>query len=592
MKSDQNFRRFTLPAVAGILLLILYFQIAWFNDWFQLPDFNYMGDTNTHLFMMPPAQVASMFWKLLLLLPASLMLAWSLSGSGVSMKLPRWTTSKYFPLLLSVLASLIIACLIIFVFRSTEVTDDELAYLFQAKTYLAGRLFNPPPPVPESFFNVFIINKAAKFVSMYQFGHPLVLAVGMLLGSEYILTVLASAASVVLLAAIARNLFDDGRVATISSLLLFFSPFFYFLSSSRLSQTTTLFCFSAFFLLYLKIFEGKKEANHPYSLSLLAGLLAGFAANIRPLTAIAFLFPFLVLILYRLSRSQVRKPLSIVFMGAGFLVIVLLTLFYDKVITGGYLTSPITFYDPTYKLGFRSFTHTIGSALQNLGYNIGRMDAFLFGFPASLLFVFLVFFRRRLDLGDKLALAIVVSFAVAYLFWWIPGVSDLGPTLYYECLIPLILLSSRGFLWLHDLMKSRSPAFHAFPANLLVLSIVLSLVTFVPERLTHLSRLTRAIDAPYAILQEHNIHKAVVFIVSWPDRGWVFGYRNNAPDFDNDVVLCHFEDAESNARVLEYFKGRAVYVLLTHGISKQCEVRKVTREELLSTDWKALAKQG
>ena len=592
MKLDQDFRRSTLPAVAGVLLVILYFQIAWFNDWFQLANFDYLSDSNTHLFMMPSVQLASMLWKLLLLLPASFLLAWSLAAAGVCVRLPRWTTKKYFPILLAGLASLIIACMIIFVFRSTEVTDDELAYLFQAKTYLAGRLFNPPAPVPQSFYNVFIIDKATEFVSMYQFGHPVVLAVGMLLGSEYILTVLASAASLVLLAGIARNLFDDGRVASVSSLLLFFSPFFYFLSSSRLSQTTTLFCFSAFFLLYLKIFEEKKELKHPYSLALLAGLLAGFAANIRPLTAIAFLFPFLVLILYRLSKSQVRRPLSVLFMGAGFFVMVLLTLLYDKVITGDYFLSPITFYDPTFKLGFRSFMHTIGSALQNLGYNIGRMDAFLFGFPASLLFAFLMFFRHRLDFGDKLALAIVACFAGAYLFWWIPGVSDLGPTLYYECLIPLILLSSRGFLWLHDLMKSRSPAFRAFPANLLVLSVVLSLATFVPERVTHISRLTRAIDVPYALLQEQHVHNAVVFIVSWPDQGWVFGYRNNAPSFDNDVVFCHYRDAESNARVLEHFKGRAVYVLLTHRISKQCEVREVTREELLSTDWKAAAKQG
>jgi hypothetical protein len=591
MQIHQNLRRFPLPALTGIVLLVIYFQIAWSNDWFQLPNFNYMSDGNTHLFMMPPLQVASMLWKLLLLLPASLLLAWALSATGFSLKLPRFVRNRHLPLLLSVLAALIITGLILFVFRATEVTDDELAYVFQAKTYLAGRLFNPPPPSPLNFFNVFIINKPAVFVGMYQFGHPLVLAIGMMLGSEYIITVFLSAAFIVLLARIARDLFDDDRLVTVSSLLLFISPFFYLISSSRLSQTTTAFCFASFFILFLKIFGTKEEPTYEYSLSFLAGLLAGFAANIRPLTAIAFLLPFLILILYRLYRNQVRRPLAVVFMGAGFLVMILLTLVYDKLITGNYFMSPITFYDPAYKLGFRPFSHTIGSAIQNLGYNVGRMNAFLFGFPASLLFTILIFFRRQLELGDRLALSILACFAVAYLFWWIPGVSDLGPTLYYECIIPLVLLSGRGFLWLHDLMKSRFPAFHAFPTNFLVISVLLSLLTFVPERMTHISRLTRAINEPYAAIQEHNIHNSVVFIFTWPNQGWVFGYRNNSPNFDNDVVLCRYAKAESNARVLEHFKDRDTYILISYGSPKQYDLRKVTRQQLLSTDWEEVFAQ-
>jgi hypothetical protein len=583
METNHSIHRPLLPFSIGLLLLVLYFSATWQNHWFQLDNFYYVGDP-VNLFGIPPIQVMSMFWKVLLLLPAVVSLAWALSAAGFELKIPRFLESRKLPLLLSVLSLFILAGLVLFVFRATEVTDDELAYVFQAKTYLSGRLFNPPPPTIQNFANTFIINDGVKFIGKYQFGHPLLLAIGMMFGSEYIITLFMAAALIVLISVIARYLFEDHRVAMVSPLLLFASPFFYFVSSSRLSHISAAFLLALFFFLFLKISRADTKPGYQYSLSLLAGVAAGFVVNMRPMTALAFLLPFLFIITQRLLKKEIQRPLTIVVMGAGFFAVVALTLAYNKVITGAFLTYPMAYYDPTEVVGFGGQGHTIWLGIQNLLSNVARMNAFLFGFPLSLIFVFIALFKPRLELGDIVAFSIIACFAAGYLLVRV-NVADLGPIYYYECIIPLVLLSARGFLWLHDFASSRSATFRSFPSNFLLLSAVFCLLTFLPERLVHFSRLTRAIDAPYAHIEERNVHHAIVFAPTSRMEGWVFGTRNNAPNLDNDVVLCHLSDAESNSRVLDFFKGRDAYVFLWYGLPLQYDLRKVTREELLSTKW-------
>lgn len=583
MELNQNLRRPLLPLSIGLLLLILYFIATGQNHWFQLDSFFYVVNP-VILLGIPPVQLMSMFWKVLLLLPAVVLLSWALSLAGFEVKIPPILESKRFPWLLAAFSLLVLGGMVLFVFHATEVTDDELTYVFQAKTYLAGRLFNPPPPSVQSFANTFVINDGLKYIGKYQFGHPLLLAIGLLLGSEFIVTLFMSAALIILISLIARRLFDDRRVAVLAPLLLFSSPFFYFMSSSRLSHISAAFLLASFFLLYLKISDADTKPGQQYSLSLLAGVAAGFVANMRPVAAIAFLLPFLFIITQRLLKKEIQRPLTILSMGVGFFAIVALTLAYNKAITGAFLTHTMSYYNPAEGIGFSGEGHNFWVGIQNLLANVARMNAFLFGFPLSLIFVFIVLFKPRLDLGETISFSIIGCFAIGYLVVRM-NVADLGPIYYYECIIPLVLLSARGFLWIHDFASSRSAAFRLFPSNFLLLSVVFCLLTFFPERVIHLSQLTRAIDAPYAVIEEHHVHNAVVFAPGSRMEGWVFGTRNNAPDLNNDVIVCRLLDAETNGRVLEYFKGRDAYVYLWYGSPLQYDLRKVTREELLTINW-------
>src|SRR5215208_2238931 len=51
--------------------------------------------------------------------------------------------------------------LAVWVLRAFPFSPDEYAYLFQAKTFLAGRLWNPLPPVPDLFshFNLVFLHE-------------------------------------------------------------------------------------------------------------------------------------------------------------------------------------------------------------------------------------------------------------------------------------------------------------------------------------------------------------------------------------------------------------------------------------------------
>jgi hypothetical protein len=57
-------------------------------------------------------------------------------------------------------------------------SGDEYAYVYQARTFLAGRLTNPPAPDPVAYEQVHIISTPARMYSKYPPGWPVLLAAG------------------------------------------------------------------------------------------------------------------------------------------------------------------------------------------------------------------------------------------------------------------------------------------------------------------------------------------------------------------------------------------------------------------------------
>ena len=272
MKANRDKRLAVCAAAAALALLAVYVLVAAKHRWFQLPDFDYMKQSRIVQGGFPPPQAASMLWKIGLLLPAAVLLAWALTVSGFRLKLPSLAKDKRFPLILGALAVLLIGCVIVFVLRGSELTDDENTYVFQAKTLLAGRLSNPPPPDLKSFDNKFIINDGSKYVGMYPFGFPMILAIGKLLGSEYAMTLLLAGVLMVLVASLARAVFPDRRVAIVAPLLLFVSPFYYFVSASRLSHVATSVLLGSFALFYIRLFQnGEQNAGRRFGWLSFAG---------------------------------------------------------------------------------------------------------------------------------------------------------------------------------------------------------------------------------------------------------------------------------------------------------------------------------
>ena len=114
---------------------------------------------------------------------------------------------------------------------------------------------------------------------------------------------------------------------------------------------------------------------------------------------------------------------------------------------------PFTYYDPSETFGFGAHGHTPLFGLRSLIVDSFRLNAALFGFPLSLIFVFFMLFIKR-DFGDRLAFGIIAGIW-EYFLYFSPGVFNLGPVYFYEMLIPLLILSTRGIYILHDTLKGR-----------------------------------------------------------------------------------------------------------------------------------------
>jgi hypothetical protein len=563
---------------AALVLALLYFIIAWAQNYFRLAGFNYSGNPASFLFNIPGLFIRSQFWKILLLLPATILLSVFLAKAGIRFRIPIEYNNRRGIGLLLLIATVVLILSTELIFRETEVTDDENAYDFQARTLLLGRVVNPPPPVLQSFDNIFIINDGRHWVGKYTLGHPLIIAAGIVLGDRYIVTIAISILTLLLLYKIGVELYGDRKISFLALGLGIVSPFFYCVSSSRLSHTTSAFFLVLFMYLFLRARKAR-NARIGAVLSLLSGLALGYAFNVRSLTALGFALPFGFLLMIDFYRKKSAIFSKAALLTIGFAVMFALTVWYNSLVTGHFLAFPFHYYNINESLGFGVQGHSIIRALRNLVISTTRLNSAFLGFPISLLFLFLALFARK-EFGDRLLFGILAGIAGAYLFYFSPGVSDLGPLYYYEMLIPLLLLTSRGILFAHRVVVNRLENGGALIPSFLVLSCFFSFITFVPERASHIARLTRQIREPYKAVEAANVHHALVMIRSRPKIGWVLGYRNSSPGFDDDVLYCLYADRGSNLAVADHFADRKLYTLDYSDNLQRYEVVPVTRQML------------
>lgn len=567
--------------IVGGLLALIYFVVAGKLGYFFINDLNYVGNPLLNFFFST-TQLSSMVVKLVLLVPATFLLAAGLSTRNTPTSLSRILDQKHLVVMLSAIALIVLVLTVNLVLQSTEVTDDELAMDLQAKIFLKGKLYISPP-VPDSFNNVFIL-RADKFTGQYEFGHPLILALGFALGSPYVLTILFAVLQILLVYRISLLLYRDKRLAALGSILVVLSPFFFLTGSTRLSHTTAAFFLYLFIYLFLKTSETSRGALG-FLWAAVAGIAAGLAFNVRPWTAFAFIVPFGVMGVLNVLKYKKPVFLKYCLMGLGFFLVIGLTLLYNKAITGSYFKVPYLAYNPLESPGFHALAgggrHTPAIGIYNVGINIIKTNIALFGFPYSLAFLAFILVARPKLSQDKLLISVIAVFAVLYLFYHGMGVSDTGPVYCFELIGVLVILSSRAILRLNQIIREKWPTARNFLSTFLLLSFIFAALTYDLEKFVQVRTLTSAIREPYATVASTGLHRAIVFIQSLPNKGFVYGYRNNSPDFDDDVLFCRLLDPDKNAAVMDRFPERSYYVLRYDTALEESQLLPVTREQLL-----------
>jgi 4-amino-4-deoxy-L-arabinose transferase-like glycosyltransferase len=190
------------------------------------------------------------------------------------------------------------------VFERLPHLEDEVAYLFQAKTYAGGRLVVDTPEPRRAYWQPFVVDYAptGERFSKYTPGWPALFAIGVLLGQPWIINAFLSGLTVALVFRLGREIFNPD-VGVIAAALTAFSPMAILLNATLMGHTAALFAVTLFFYAYWRIEQGRR----PLRWGIVAGIALGLVVTTRPLTAVGIGAPFIAWSALRLLMVILRR---------------------------------------------------------------------------------------------------------------------------------------------------------------------------------------------------------------------------------------------------------------------------------------------
>jgi 4-amino-4-deoxy-L-arabinose transferase-like glycosyltransferase len=486
------------------------------------------------------------------------------------------------------------------VFDAMPHLEDEHANLFQAEVFAAGRATVGVPREPDSFFIPFVVNSGeGKRFGKYPPGYPLLLALGAAIGQPWLINSLAAALSILGVYLFGRDLFDRDT-GLLAAALGAVSPMFVLLTGTLLAHTTSI---AALMLFAWALVRARRPHEpSPVLFALGAGVLLGWAAIIRPWTALAVALPFGMLGLWDVacSRGQALRFYAMLELAAA--LVCTLQLVFNQAATGSPLTNTYRMWWSYDTVGFgpghgrEESGHTLAKGWRNLKLDMGELPGALFGWP--ILFKLPLTYvpialgllwpvaqcrstndeRRttnddgrsdqppspiphtpspipiQFSIREWALLLPAVVLIVAQMAYWARGSSLYGPRYYAEALPFLWLIAARGLIKFSSGLWRRRAVMLALPV-LLAWSIVFTLEPRILDGIG-LFDITRHDARTIAASEPHN---ALVFVrsdywTSYAALSWL-----NAPALDGNIIFAKDRGEIENQRVIEDFPGRALY---------------------------------
>lgn len=338
---------------------------------------------------------------------------------------------------------------------------DEYSYLFQAETFLAGRLSFPSHEAARLFDQMHVLNEG-RFASRYFPGAGLWLAPFVAAGHPYWGQWLAGALCAMCMFWSGRELAGDAA-GFIAGMLTALSPGMSLFSNLLLAHHPTLFGLGLFLVGYLRML---RRGSVAWAQAAGAGL--AFAMLCRPLTAAGVAFPFGVHFLIWICRGRISKSVEChagqgqtpeaapalrqrIGLAASMAIPIGLALagqfLYDRAITGSGWLTPYTLYTdiytPRHVYGFNNVVRgeqhlgprvldnydawaenlTVGLAIANARTRLVASWIWTLGLvPLSLSLSAGLVFWRRIPPRAWLVLAGIVSLHAAYFPYWYVGI--------------------------------------------------------------------------------------------------------------------------------------------------------------------------
>ena len=465
--------------------------------------------------------------------------------------------------------------------------EDEIAYLFQARTFARGALGAPPPPDSRSFFIPFTLIVKHRWVGKYPIGWPLMLAVGERLGAGWLVNPMLGALLVALTYALGRDLFSR-EVGALAGLLALSSPFFLIQSSTYMSHAASALWFTALMWAGLHVETARESGVRCYGWSALSGAALGMLILTRPLTALGAAAPFGVVLLV----SMVRQPSAAVQLARTYWPLALAGLalaavqpLYLALATGSPTTNLYTLIWPYDRLGFGAGVgpyggHTIRQGLITAWQDLRLWAGDLFGWPHSswVPLVLGVMFGLREAKPKRQVWSIVlvapfISLVIVHIAYWV-GAQAYGPRYYYEAHAGLAITAALGLRgvvrWTSrlagrlcrpaDANQSLERLAWLLLAGLLAALLVLNVYVYLPDRLADWYALYGITSAPIDALDGLRQGERVLVFVRgrfWKQYGALFSLNN--PWLDGPVVVAHDITPAINQAIAGRFPERDVW---------------------------------
>ncbi len=380
------------------------------------------------------------------------------------------------------LASLSVGAL---AFQHVPHVEDEVVYMFQARTFAAGVLTAPAPAaVALPGFEYYLLDiQGGRWISTTAPGWPAVLALGVLLGVPWLINPLLTAASVLLAHAIVLRT-GTRRLADLTALFMATSPWVAAIGGGYMTHALSLFLvLLAWWCLLLA--RMSPRTGSAVTLALAAGLAMGWVFTTRQLDGLIIGVATGLWLMLRFPKN-IGQVLAY---GIGCVATGMIYLWYNAIITGNPLTSPLQVYlDRLWGPGRNAFGfgaqigppsdwdgldrmpgHSPLEGLFNTINGLNSVNLEMLGWGVGgLAPILALFFWGRLHGGLERAMLVVLICVIgSSACYWFSGSFYIGPRYWYIALLPFLVLAASGIGAIEARMTA--PAQSRLPSVLLLL---------------------------------------------------------------------------------------------------------------------------
>jgi hypothetical protein len=506
-----------------------------------------------------------------------LFLAWSIPQDrlkSLSLRFDSWLggretrrgTLDRFAVLAALWVTILSAGLSWGVYQRHPHVADEVAYLYNARYFAAGKVVMAPPPVVAAF-NVDLMDyQPDKWFSAVPLGWPAVLTAGAAVGIPWLVNPILAGCNVLLVYLLLTEIYSL-RIARIAVLLLCASPWNAFLAMSFMTHTVTM---TFALLAFLGVARARRNGSTAWAL--LAGAAVGAGSLVRPLDGlIVGVLAGAWAVGFGGTRLKLR---GLVALAASTVLVGALVLPYNKALTGDPTASPLISYldkqygpksneygfGPERGMGWPTDAypgHTPFEALINAQLNGASLNTDLFGWgTGSICLLAALLFSGALRRPDYLMLAAIAIVLFAYAPYWGNGGPDFGARYWYLILVPCVALSARGLEWLESFSGVRATAAVAVLCGL-------ALFNYLPWRsLDKYHHYLRMRPDVRTLSQERSFGRSLVLVRGerFPDYASAAIY--NPLDLTSDApVFVWDQDASVRAKILSVYPDRPTWIV-------------------------------